>query len=65
MLVCLDSLKISGRYHVNIMPCMSTIMQGAENVTPFSRGYHFLRNFSFVINPFVPEFGKFCPSLSA
>jgi hypothetical protein len=43
---------------------MSTIMQGAENVMPFSRGYRFLRDLSFIIDPFVPGFGKFCPSLS-
>jgi hypothetical protein len=43
---CLKSFKIPGRYHVTIMPCISTIMQGVDAVTPFSGGKFFNREAS-------------------
>jgi hypothetical protein len=64
-LTCLESVKISGRYQANIMPCMSTIMHGVEAVTPFSRGYHHLREASFACDAFVPGCEDFFSSISA
>jgi len=47
------------------MPCLSTIIDGAETVTLFSGGYRCCRDFSFLFDAFVPDFKNFCGSLSA
>jgi hypothetical protein len=61
----LESVKIPGRYQVNIMPCMSTIMHGVEAVTPFSGGYRRVNAASFLFDALVPGFVGFFGSKSA
>ena len=64
-LTCLESVKIPGRYQANIMPCMSTIMQGSEAVNPSSGGYRRRSEASFSRDALVPDFDGFFGSISA
>ena len=62
---CLESDKIPGKYQVNITPCLSTTIHGAETETLFSGGYCRCRDFSFLIDTTVPGFEYLCGSFSA
>ena len=62
---CLESLKIPGRYQVTIMPCVSTITHGVEDLTPFSRGYRHFNLASFSFDALVPGFKGIFGSFSA
>ena len=62
---CLELVKIPGRYQVNIISSMSTIMHGIEAVTPFSGGYRFRREASFTFDVSFPGFEFVFGSLSA
>jgi hypothetical protein len=62
---CLESVKIPGRYQVNIMPSISMKMHGVEAVTPFSGGYRCRREASFTFEASFPGFVFVFGSLSA
>jgi hypothetical protein len=62
---CLESFKIPGRYHVKIMPCISTIMQGVDAVAPFSGGKFFNREASLFCDSLVFLFVGLLGSLCA
>jgi hypothetical protein len=64
---CLESFKTPGRYHANMIPCMSTRTQGLEmeDSAAGQGGYFRLKLFSASRAAFVPEFPAFFGSLSA
>ena len=67
-LTCRESFKIPGRYHANIIPCISIIMQGLEMgplIAESFGGYRCLRLASAACAAFVPEFAGRLGSLSA
>jgi len=60
----LESLKIPGRYHTNITPCMSITMHGAEAVASSSGLYCRFSLASLSSDAFVPGFGGFFSNLA-
>jgi hypothetical protein len=62
---CLESLKIPGRYHVNMKPCISTIMHGVEMVSLFGGGCRLCSDFSFFFAALVSDFKGVFGTLSA